>query len=518
MKKILIFLMLLFCSLGTDAQDIVARNQVRSIPLNYQIGNLARLNDPNAFYSYLWIFEDGNFTPKDHFPNHNRVSNNMYSGVGDNKVYAYYLDHYSQEGPPPERIDGNFNNGKTIFNHPVPINYDSKDINIQLFPENIRPTDPFQVAIISFKNTTSEQLSGQLLLEYNDPLQKIENGVQTRVTGQKGNFGHTTANNIPLFYKNTQFLGLKNGINPNGFSKGLVWDFSELKPNEERRIFVELQGGVPNHPLLNHVSTYDKSQSPIDSTIYFLNFKASISTGSDFSTDNDPNYSTDIATQTSAIFDTDNAVARIVGAHDPNALKIATCDCTSNKRTYIADLTFTNDGTLPTSFIDVELEFAPQYDLNTLQLDSSTLNPAFTFTPNIDLSANTVTWQSTGTLLKPYESSDNSTIGHIKFSIQTFDGVQVSEIDPMKAGIRFIDNNIVNREYTNEAQPYLLHEGEAYFNDLACLKCSTQECKKKDSDRTPTDCKYCIDHIWQYLLLAFVLILLFIWWLCKRRT
>lgn len=448
----------------SPAQSIRATYE-NNTPQSYQIKGLPELEETEAFYSYLWIFEDGNFTPKDHFPNHNANIKNLYSSTGNHRVYAYYLDNYTDSGPPPKRIVGDFNNETVSNNRPTTVDYSNKAINIQLFPEHIRPTDPFQVAIISFKNTTTSPFSGQVLLEYNSLLLKKHKGTINKVsdennTPMRGHFYYDKNDNIPLFYNNSIRLAeIRAG--GNDFDKGLVWSFSNLKPNEERRIFVELKGGVDNHDLLNYVSTFEQTPTGVDSIIYALNFRASLANNFTKSTAKTPSSHSD------------QAEARIVGAHDPNYLDIYTCGCTADQRTYVADISFTNDGTIPTSYMNVEMEFPPQYDLSTLKMLTSDLNPIWNFEQTIK--ANTVTWIHDGLpKLRPHNPDDPSTMGHIKFSIQAHENINITDIEPMQACIRFINNERVNRECTESLHPRFIKQSEAAFTNFNCTICQNK--------------------------------------------
>jgi hypothetical protein len=347
---------------------------------------------------------------------------------------------------------------------------------------------------------------------------------------------------------NTTYLidSLKAGQIASKFKKAAVWNIFNLNPGQEKRVFVQFKNdpnifskfdpkakgkvrflgmflGENNPQNPNQVFP---SLTPEDQELaeeFGLNgFIESLSIYSDIDTSFESSFalpysafynefggsSGNIGTSIVDIFEGEIYAAK---GHDPNQIEALSCKCpagNSDQQKVLLTIDFVNTGTAPTDSIFIEMPVPNGIDINSLNsLPLSTdpiipdsLNPADYIELEIDEVNRVIKWSLNNFKLGPTAErgiGHPDTEGQIVFYMLTETGVDINDIDPFYACIRFFETDdpvcTIPANITPVIQNPTAPVGEQEF--LTCNKCP-------DSTIPPNTIPW---WIWLIIILALLL-------------
>ncbi len=220
---------------------------------------------PPAFYSYFWEFGDGQFSFKER-PLH------IYPHAGEFETRLYLTNNYDDGKPPPTRPKKLYvkNNALASINSPLnhtPVISGGRSLKLQT-NQDPRP-DEALVCIFSYKNQQSVKREGRLYLFFNERKFKrthFEFGGARTYHGEtvlaEDLFSFTEKSLAPspeLWASVESGFGKKGGAGPfwvetfeqtvlentldearSRYRDQKAWQFTDLKPGEERNLFIDL--------------------------------------------------------------------------------------------------------------------------------------------------------------------------------------------------------------------------------------------------------------------------------------
>lgn len=352
---------------------------------------------------------------------------------------------------------------------------------------------------------------------------------------------------FPGMDNNTYLIdSLKVGQIASKFKKAAVWNVFNLNPGEEKRVFVQFKndpnifskfdpkakGKVgflgmflgesnPQNPNQVFPTLTPEDQNLVEE--FGLNgFIESLAIYSDIDTSFESSFalpysafynefggsSGNIGTNIVDIFEGEIYAAK---GHDPNQIEALSCKCpagNSDQQKVLLTIDFVNTGTAPTDSIFIEMPVPNGIDINSLNsLPLSTdpiipdsLNPADYIELEIDEVNRIVKWSLNNFKLGPTAEKGighPDTEGQIVFYMLTETGVDINDIDPFYACIRFFETDdpvcTLPANITPVIQNPTAPVGEQEF--LTCNKCP-------DSTTPPNTIPW---WIWLIIILALLL-------------
>ncbi|KJD35331.1 hypothetical protein PW52_10895 [Tamlana sedimentorum] len=231
----------------------VNQNEVKFTPKTPQLNQIA--GAPKAFYTHYWEFGDGQFSTEEN-PTH------VYKEKGEYNVKLWATNNYDTGKPPTSRPKKVVINSTNItFDDVATMNNDF------ILKRNREPVpDEEMVAIVRYKNIKNYTTNGKIYLFYNENEFKADNFeiLETRMyhnekSSDANTFTYTgkmdsdvfdiasvsainqikhqqlqdttVKTNLPLTLKESEFL----------YKNWRVIEFDNMKPEEERNIFVSLK-------------------------------------------------------------------------------------------------------------------------------------------------------------------------------------------------------------------------------------------------------------------------------------
>ena len=427
------------------------------------------------YYSFLWIFGDGNFIngTLDSVLKHRY---NVKLGTIDTfEVRAYSTDSYSGGDPPPM-----LRNSNVIIN---PASVDSSRYQPSTAVEEgflhlqrnheVRPEDTL-VNILSFKNNTDTQpLTGQLYLFYNSPVtsKSPKNAKGSFRSSVSSEFAQFNFEESLIYYENvdTNTYPINNipTLLGQSFEKALIYNYSSLNPSDEQHLFIAfandstladlIDGAAVNEVQFMAVMTaFTQGDDFLDQTeisrlnnLGLFGFLDTLNQG--IGPAGGPpildDFPADLATTVVDVFD---MTAALVREHDPNAIRVDACECPDDQE--IHKLIFTvdceNNGSAITKNIFIDIEIPEQIDFNSIFDTLISHHPeiapgtAGQIELSKDASTRTIRWSMLNFGLLPTQEmgfGHPSTQAQIVFSALTNPGVALGSIPELRACIRFID-------------------------------------------------------------------------------
>lgn len=460
------------------------------------------------YYDFLWIHSDGGFVngTRDSVIKYRYLPTGAIQSV---TATAYSTGLYSDKGKRPPRLEGNINvnvapNPEEYV--PVTVVEEGNLLNLQRNHQGLVENDT-TVWILSVKNPSkSETWSGQLYLFYESPIE--EEFVSAPLTSEelkigKGKTGVKQVDKIARFRHDTSLIyfnnmpeytflidSILNNQLSNDYKKGLAWQIDSLKPQEEKRVFVQFT----NDPNLN--SKYDsEAKAKVRFLSMFVGNQAQPSEYPDLSTEDEelseslglnefvdsiftlyPNTdsefsdgetslpfslllneflgtsSTGLPAQILDIYESEIYAAR---GHDPNQIEVVTCECPPNAdgaQKLITTVDFVNTGGAAANNIYIEIPIPLGININSisnlpLQTDPiipAYINPADRIQLEIDEKNRVIKWSlegfSIGTTAEKGVGHPD-TEGQIVFSMLTDLGTNINDIDKLYACIAFVEGD-----------------------------------------------------------------------------
>lgn len=426
------------------------------------------------YYRYLWIFGDGSFINATREDSVSHRYTTFSANPGPYEARAYSTDSYSGGNPPPVLKFSNALGNDFTFPEPLKtkeVVEGDRHIKLQRNHE-VRPGDTL-VNIFSFNNRTNDTLSGQLYLFYNS---EVTREVTTDDKGKKSSvktpqFGSFQLNESLIYYNNVNRLGILD--NPpaavgQAYKKVLVLDYFRKAPGTDQHLFVEFAN---DSTMFNLIPGDEKGK------VSFLAMMTAYTELDTFLDDNqrllveglempkffsglseiqpDPDGSDDglgnlqPATVITDIFQMN---ADIVKAHDPNQVIAEACGCPDGNgvNKVIVTIECENDGFDFATSVFMEMEIPEELDFNSI------FDTLINFHPEIapgtagkisldkDEAARTIRWNMENFLIHgtPIKGAgDPSTQAKVVFSVLTNAGVDLADVPPLQACIRFNDPN-----------------------------------------------------------------------------
>lgn len=492
------------------------------------------------YYSYLWIFGDGNFINGTLDSTVKHRYEVKLGTIDTFEVRAYSTDTYSGGDPPPM-----LQNGDIIINPSFvdTVRYrpstavEEGFLHLQRNHE-IRPEDTL-VNILSFKNNTdSEPLTGQLYLFYNSPV------TRKAPKNAKGKFRSSVSSEFSKFNFEESLIYYNNVDNNTysinniptqlgqSFEKALVFNYSGLNPRDEQHLFIAfdndstlvdlMDGNAVNEVQFMAVMTaftqgdgfLDQEEATRLNEIGLFGFMDTLAQSGGAGS-NGPfieDFQGDLAT---TIIDAFDMTAALVREHDPNQIRVDACECPDENGVH--KLVFTvdceNNGSAITKNIFIDIEIPEELDFNSIHDTLISHHPEIAegTAGKIELSKDeatrTIRWSMLNFGLLPTQEmgfGHPSTQAQIVFTAITNPGVPLGSLPQFRACIRFIDDP--DEEVCTMPVKVSTIKAENSTQILQCEDCSMPEL---DTTITGDD-----TFMWIFILLA--LILAFILYLLRR--
>lgn len=451
---------------------------------------------------FLYIFGDGNFLNgvKDSVQKH-RYPYNQGDLPGTFDVRTYHTPIYSGGKPPPKRV-APITPPSSIS---TPLNIKSvveRGRNVYLQRNQDVSKNDTVVSIVSFKNTTTDIISGNIFLFFNDRLVVVEKM-------EDGSIKRTPLSDKALFKVNESMVYsgkvnpetyLLEGIAADDFENAAMLRYSELAPQEEIHLFMEMEHDSTmfeaftgekkittnllavmttfgQFPLADSMTEGERAllsklnfsnfieQLDIDNIDRVLNSQQSV-----------PIFSGDIATN---ILDVSLMTTPLVKAHDPNQVIAEACACTDKNdvQKVVITVDCENDGSAPTEIVIIEVFIPAQLDFNSIADQPISYLPALSLTGprsitmTKDAARRSITWTMRG-----FHLMGNQVVGfghplsqgQIVFTALTNAGVALSAIDSIHACIRFSSADDADVVCTPKAAVQAIWDGPDTQGQLEC--------------------------------------------------
>lgn len=449
--------------------------RVQGLP---QLQALQGVNVPAPTYSYLWIFDDGDYMNMGADSTVHHYYSNL-SAAGAHNPVAYVTGLYGGGSPPPKMaMPGQPIQPAPTANSPQVKTNAVKPgafIELQKNHQNLVPDDS-TVWIISIKNNYQGDISlnGQVYLFYNGVVETAKDTVTyvpatINGTAQFADFDLETTH----IYRNevltpTIFLNpIPNTTLRNQYQKAAFWSYNNLRPGEERHFFVRF------HNDKNLLSKFPEEQL---GRLKFMavmtingdtNVDVQLSTGEDKLANRiglntlftetgqqlrdslnayfPPGQTNGTITFGNRILDLAVSTAALAAAHDPNHLDVNACSCpptSKGAQELLYKVRFSNDGNAPATNVKIRVLLAPEVDINSIshklistypQLNPNTISFHKTGTNEVEWELSNVFFQSAKLL-----GADNpSTYGQIVFKALTLTGTDINNVGVQQACISF---------------------------------------------------------------------------------
>ena len=480
------FVLLLGIALQLPAQDILYSRSLTDSKdsVLFTLKDLPELSPLNQdtilhpYYSFLWIFGDGNFV------NGTRVRSIRHrykpkpSTIDTFEVRAYGTNTYSSGDPPPMLI-----NGDIFINEPrqdstviIPSSYVENGALYLQRNKEVRATDTL-VTIISYKNSIEDNLSGQLYFFYNSPVKKkrltdTEGTISTTVSKDFASFNFAESllyfDNIDTSTYRIDSISSKLGTH---FEKALVFNYNNLSKAEEQHLFLTFQ---------NDSSLVDFLEPDATAEVEFMTLMTGFSDQKDvLSTEKTKqlkelgvfefidtlhqvnSYPTAIKSAfhidnfkgnlANTIIDAFHMKATLVDAYHPNSISLDACQCPANveQKKILFTIDCQNDTDTTSDVLLVNLDIPESIDFNSI---TDTLirfsigqnhNPDLKVNFTKDIKTRSIQWsiydaQLASTAKAGY--GNPATKAQIVFSALTRPETKLSEVAPIRACIQFGSN------------------------------------------------------------------------------
>ncbi len=486
--------------LGPEFQDSTQLNVV-NLPMPLLPLNGIKAETP--YYRFLWIFGDGNFQyVKDSTSVNHRYQVPASESPKSHDIFLYKNALYGGGKPPPKRTSTQVSTLHQSEFDTIPIENSSAVksnalLHLQKHMDPLLPSDT-SLWILSIKNPDSlgrRSLNGQVYLFFDgvitqSQLVQVEerNGGKVQVPAKpQGQVNPNFAEfqlDTTLVYSN-EILGttFQSSAIPvstfqSAYKRTLFWNFSNLRPGEERHIFVQF---TVDSLLLDKFSPKRLGGTKLMAMMTVYNDDTGQGAGIDFElTDEDAKRRNELGLDSvlltanqgeqnegwfsnallqggfeqpfsaaTTLVDLMEVDSRLASSYDPNYMRIDACSCppdTDGAQKMIATVHFENDGMAATRNIFINIEIPEQIQLNSV-FDSllrvyPPLNPASSgqIVMDLDEATRTLTWKLLDFQIESvaqYGAGDPSTYGEITFTLLTKAGVDLDDIPEMQACIRF---------------------------------------------------------------------------------
>lgn len=515
---------------------------------------LQGVNVPSPRYSYLWIFDDGNFLNEgaDSTVNHYYSAAN---GAQDHYPMAYITGLYGGGNPPPKMAvpDSPIKPAPTAL-QPVAKTSAVKPgalIHLQKNHQNLVPNDT-TVWILSIKNPLQQiSLSGQVYLFYDGIIEVARDTltyVPASLNGQS-QYGAFTLETTHVFKNEVLAPALKMDSIPVGtlrdqYRKAAIWSYNNLAPGEERHFFVRMKndpnllGKFPEEQLgrvkFMAVMTSFENDNAID--IQLADGEAKLASRIGLSElfgqqveylqtimspwFNNPSTVNNLAFG-NKIIDLIVAPSALAAAHDPNALEILACNCppqANAAQELLFKVKFSNDGNAPATQVNVQIQLPADIDANEVEAQLTSVYPDIS-NANITrriLPGNTVEWELKNVYFqssKTLGEDHPATYGQIVFKALTKAGTDVNTIAGMQACISFNGGGKVCTALATP-QPQVV-AGSTNGEILSCK----DDCKLQTGNGGFDWCKIVLGMpLWLLLVLLLLLLIVVIWLIYRRNA
>lgn len=515
---------------------------------------LQGVNVPSPSYSYLWIFDDGNFLNEgvDSTVHHYYSAAN---GIQDHFPMAYITGLYGGGNPPPKMAVPT----SPIKPPPAALQPATKTsavkqgalINLQKNHQNLVPNDT-TVWILSVKNPLQGiSLSGQVYLFYDGIIEVARDTltyVPASLNGQS-QYGAFTLETTHVFKNEILAPALKMDSIPvsrlrNQYHKAAFWSYSNLAPGEERHFFVRMKndpnllGKFPEEQLgrvkFMAVMTSFENDNAIDIQLSGDEGKLAERIGLNELFGQQSQFIQDILAPLintggasnlvfgNKIIDLMVTTSALAAAHDPNALEILACNCPAQAdagQELLFKVKFSNDGNAPATKVNIQIKLPSQIDANQVGAQLSSIYPDIS-NSNITrrmLSGNIIEWELNNVFFqssKTLGEDHPATYGQIVFKALTQKGTDINAIPGMQACISF---NGGSQVCTALAAPR--PQVEAGSTDGQILSCK-DDCKIRTGNGGGFDwCKIVLGlPLWLLLLLLLILLVGVIWLIYRRNA
>lgn len=483
---------------------------------------------------FLYIFGDGNFLNgvKDSVQKY-RYPYTLGALPSTFDVRTYHTPIYSGGKPPPKRV------APITPPASIPASPNIKQVvapgrNIYLQRNQDVSKNDTVVSIVSFKNRTTDTISGNIFLFFNDKLvveEKMEDG-SIKKTPLSDNALFKVNESMVYSPKVNPETYLLEGISANGFENAAMLGYSRLAPQEEIHLFLEMEHdstmfaaftgekkittdllavmtAFEQFPLADSITENERA---LLSKLNFNNFLELLNIDNiDIvlnSQQSVPDFLGDIATN---ILDISLMTPQLVKAHDPNQVIAEACACTDKNgvQKVVITVDCENDGSAPTEIVIIEVFIPAQLDFNSIAAQPISYLPALSLTGprsitmTKDAARRSITWTMRG-----FHLMGNQVVGYghplsqgqIVFTALTNAGVALSAIDPIHACIRFSSAADAEVVCTPKAAVQAIWDGPDTQGQLQCL----DDCKCPPP-KIPR-------WLWYVLVALILLIALFRWW------
>ncbi|GJM31887.1 MAG: hypothetical protein DHS20C18_08880 [Saprospiraceae bacterium] len=497
-------------------------------------------------YRYLYIYGDGNFTNYSKldslyhvYPAFSLAKNNSYNP----RVYATAI--YTGGNPPPRlhAIDiKGVNEGvkDPAINHEaiVPIiDTIGRDIKLQLNQE-VRAGDTM-VAILSFRNPTTDTITGQVYFFHNSNIRKGKKSELAGTTFTSSTNFSKFDNIFPIVHFNKiaklgrVYSNLAGGLGDK-YKKVLVQDFNNLAPGEEMHLFIEMtcdpamdgfftgkeiaqldfMGMMTAFTELDTFLTDSQQSFAADNKVIELieGLIQSNETPVTVGTADDPSTGGNFNDFARLIVDIETIQTSLTKEHDPNELNVEACTCTvTNQQKLIFTVDCENDGYGNSNDLFIYMDIPEEIDINSIS--STPLKffppvPAGSVKLDVDVAARQIKWSVPGLILDGTAElgyAAPSTQAQIIFTGFTQAGVKLEDIPPMNACIRFIDDPTKQTCTPMDTVSPIQNGSETGL---------LMDCQSCDSSVSPSG----NFPWWAWLMLILFLLLLLIIWAIRRNS
>ncbi len=497
------------------------------------------------YYSYLWIFSDGNFIngTRDSVVKH-VFDVRPEGGEGFAKLLATGLYSDDIGDPPPRAVPGNTTEVKGRTASPLPKRaVDSLNfVYLQKNHPNIVPGDT-TAWILSYRNSFDNfggfdnPLSGYLIFFYNSPIRLEELDAKGSKKSYEVVRGGEPQRNRSAYYQKLSPLA-KSGREifgsyslPEGlavedyYSNYAVFRYDTLAFGEERHLIFE---------IANDTALLDKVPEKTRGNIDFLAVMTTINDGVDFAIDdpekleiiskaglfqfleNSPNL-TDILLG-NTILDVRETSATLSRAYDPNALTAWACACppeSEGEDQLVCRIDFMNEGGAPTSDIYLTFFIPPGLNPNSIPEQPLDIRP----TPPdekllaervnvIERNDERIVWHLEGFRLETTKDlgvGHPGATGHLTFTALTRPGTTAADLPPLRAAIVFDEASPV---YTLPVEPVLLsYENQSEAGETLQCEACVMPAQAAAGNGFP----------WWLILLLALLLILILWLFLRNR-
>lgn len=516
-RKGIPFILLLGVALQLPAQDILYSRSLNgskdSIVFTLKdLPELSPLNKDtvlNPYYSYLWIFGDGNFVNGTRAKAIRHRYKPNPTTIDTFEVRAYGTNTYSSGDPPPMLI-----NSDVLINEPrhdstviVPNTYVEHGALYLQRNKDIRAKDTL-VNIISYKNSIEDKpLSGQLYFFYNSPVEK------KRLADTQGNFttskskkfaSFNFAGSLLYFDKiDTSTYRIDSISTQLGtyFEKALVFNYNNLSKEEEQNLFLTFQ---------NDSSLVDFLEPGITAEVEFMTLMTGFSDQKDvlsaektkelkeigvfeFIDSLSQANSSPTATNTALridnfkgslannIIDAFHMKASLVEAHNPNSISLDACQCPDNvdQKKILFTIDCQNDTDSTSDVLLVNVDIPENIDFNSI---TDTLirfsigqnhNPDRIIDFTKDIKNRSIQWRIHDAHLATTSKAgygSPATKAQLVFSALTKPGKVLDDIEPIRACIQFgVDARATICTVANRPKAIRNNSGS---REEVCLECN----------------------------------------------